>query len=207
MSLYQLDDVFTYQDANEIKMLWASVQEPDTDNVEVGEIWLNTLVNPPQLNRWNGAAWVVIGSTNFIKNNADDSFSGTLTSTKTSGAAIRFDNGDAMIGVHDGGNFTIKSGVDENNIIIKNNGGSRIAMADSGGIVSSISKKLIGETYTEDIVITLHQGGIFLSPASGVAVNMTSTGTVISGSTEFKTEVVIPLAAPAAPKNGSMWLV
>ncbi|MCK4588209.1 hypothetical protein KAT60_00140, partial [Candidatus Woesebacteria bacterium] len=48
---------------------------------------------------------------------------------------IEFDNGDAYITTHDGfGNFNIKSGVDDDNIIVAGTGGSHIKLDEAGGI-------------------------------------------------------------------------
>jgi len=60
MALFELDDVFTYQDANDIKRLWAATTEPTT-NLAAGEIWLDISTTPYQLKRYNGSTWDIIG--------------------------------------------------------------------------------------------------------------------------------------------------
>jgi hypothetical protein len=59
MAYYELDDVFGYQDANEIKKLWASVTAP----VEPGdgEVWLDTSLTPNRLKRYTANVWETIG--------------------------------------------------------------------------------------------------------------------------------------------------
>jgi len=64
MALYKVDQVFTYQDANDIKRLWASSTEPDLDTTTDGEIWLDTHTTPIKLKRRNSSKeenWDVIG--------------------------------------------------------------------------------------------------------------------------------------------------
>jgi len=76
MALYNLNDVFGYQDANEIKKLWASTDEP-TDAAQ-GEIWLDISTSPYWLKRRNNSdgqtaaeRWDTIGdvSSAMIKSN------------------------------------------------------------------------------------------------------------------------------------------
>ncbi len=57
MALFKLNDLFGYQDANEIKKLWASATAPT--NPEEGEIWLDTTLN--RIKRYVGSVWVIIG--------------------------------------------------------------------------------------------------------------------------------------------------
>jgi hypothetical protein len=66
MALFKLDDVFTYQDANEIKTLWAT-DEPltTTDPAADGEVRLDLNSNPLRLMRRNSThddGWEEIGS-------------------------------------------------------------------------------------------------------------------------------------------------
>lgn len=59
MAYFELDDVFGYQDANDIKKLWASDTAPS--DPAAGEIWLDTSVAPLKLKRYNGSGWDTIG--------------------------------------------------------------------------------------------------------------------------------------------------
>lgn len=59
MALFELDDVFTYQDANDIKRLWASNDAPSEPGS--GEVWLDLSVSPILLKRWNGSSWDALG--------------------------------------------------------------------------------------------------------------------------------------------------
>lgn len=59
MAFFELDDVFTYQDANDIKKLWASNDAPSDPGT--GEVWLDTLSSPKELKRYNGTGWDIIG--------------------------------------------------------------------------------------------------------------------------------------------------
>lgn len=63
MALYELDDVFGYQDANDIKRLWAAADDPDpqTTELDIGEVYLNVSTTPCQLKRYNGSDWEIIG--------------------------------------------------------------------------------------------------------------------------------------------------
>jgi len=55
MALFKLDQVFGYQDANDIKKLWASNTIPT--GAEEGEIWLDTSAATYKLKRYNGTGW------------------------------------------------------------------------------------------------------------------------------------------------------
>jgi hypothetical protein len=59
MGFFELDDVFTYQDANDIKKLWAGDTAPASPGS--GEVWLDTSATPNQLKRYNGSSWDTIG--------------------------------------------------------------------------------------------------------------------------------------------------
>lgn len=59
MAFFELDDVFTYQDANDIKKLWAGDTAPTDPGT--GEVWLDTSSTPIQLKRWNGSGWDIVG--------------------------------------------------------------------------------------------------------------------------------------------------
>jgi hypothetical protein len=59
MAFFELDDVFTYQDANDIKKLWAGDTAPTAPGT--GEVWLDTSSTPNQLKRYNGTSWDTIG--------------------------------------------------------------------------------------------------------------------------------------------------
>jgi hypothetical protein len=54
MALFELDDIFGYQQANDIKRLWASDTAPASPGT--GEVWMDTL-NGNTLKRWNGTSW------------------------------------------------------------------------------------------------------------------------------------------------------
>lgn len=54
MALFELDDIFGYQQANDIKRLWAGNTAPD--NPGDGEVWLDTSVTPIALKRYNNTA-------------------------------------------------------------------------------------------------------------------------------------------------------
>lgn len=59
MAFFELDDVFGYQDANDIKKLWAGDTGPgDPGN---GEVWLDISSSPHKLKRYNGSGWDTIG--------------------------------------------------------------------------------------------------------------------------------------------------
>ncbi|MCP5051873.1 MAG: hypothetical protein GY940_32195, partial [bacterium] len=59
MAFFELNDVFGYQDANDIKKFWADVTAPASPGT--GEFWLDTSVTPVQLKRYNGTDWDIIG--------------------------------------------------------------------------------------------------------------------------------------------------
>lgn len=59
MAFFELDDVFGYQDANDIKKLWAGDTAPTAPGT--GEVWLDTSSTPNQLKRYNGSSWDTIG--------------------------------------------------------------------------------------------------------------------------------------------------
>jgi len=193
MPLFKLDDVFTYQDANDIKKLWAANADPakaynpvteqyeDTGLYQDGEIWLDT-ANPPVyvLKRFNGTArdWESIADLSdiqlrdkvkdyFIRKDVDDTLTGTLTSTITNGTAMAFDNGHSSITVHDGfGNFNIKSGVDASNTIISTNGGSHLRMDEAGGMYLNVSDATLGSPFTATTSLAVTKTGVTINNES-----------------------------------------
>ncbi|MCP5051118.1 MAG: hypothetical protein GY940_28395, partial [bacterium] len=58
MAFFELNDVFGYQDANDIKKLWADSIAPGEPGI--GEVWLDTSSAPYQLKRYNGTDWDII---------------------------------------------------------------------------------------------------------------------------------------------------
>ncbi len=72
MSFFELNDLFGYQDANDIKKFWAAVTAPASPGE--GEVWLDISETPNLLKRYNGTAWVAI---------AGNSASDMLTLLKT----------------------------------------------------------------------------------------------------------------------------
>ncbi len=65
MALFQLDQVFSYQDANDIKKLWASATAPASPGD--GEVWLDISTTPYKLKRYksSNSTWETIaGMTN-----------------------------------------------------------------------------------------------------------------------------------------------
>jgi len=65
MALFQLDQVFSYQDANDIKRLWANASAPATPGD--GEVWLDLSTTPIKLKRYkssNGTWETIAGTTN-----------------------------------------------------------------------------------------------------------------------------------------------
>lgn len=88
----------------------------------------------------------------------DQSINGKLTVDEikiTPGEkAIEFDGGDDRITIHDGfGNFNFLSGVDHNNKIVKNPGGTRLSLYEKGAFILS--------TYTGDVDSSASIGSIF----------------------------------------------
>jgi hypothetical protein len=58
MAFFQLNDVFGYQYANDIKRLWANDNPPADPGV--GEVWLDTSVSPNRLKKYTGSTWDII---------------------------------------------------------------------------------------------------------------------------------------------------
>lgn len=266
MALFELDDIFAFQDANRMKTFWGMDTEPDPldpdlDDGEIylntgstpfqlkrydlagkkweniggvpsggtdpqtagstaGDLFLNTSTTPPKLKYFNGSTWTTVSEmadseilnavknvdgpgsgldadlldglheSSFIRNDADSTFTGVLTSTKTSGPVIKFDNGHSMITVHDGhGNLNIKSGVDENHLTIVNDGGSHLELNDFGEITLSVTTQPLGSTFTDDVFIKIYSGGI-----------------ILNGKTTANTQLVIPQSAPSVMADGSVWV-
>ncbi len=63
MALFQLDQVFSYQDANDIKRLWAHASAPA--NPGDGEVWLDLSTTPIKLKRYKSSVgtWETIAGT------------------------------------------------------------------------------------------------------------------------------------------------
>ncbi|MCP5102546.1 MAG: hypothetical protein GY950_04165 [bacterium] len=186
-----------------------------------GNLFLNTAATPPKLKRYNGSAWEEvcalsdseiltavknvdgtgsgldadtvdgIQASSLLRSDADDSFSGTLTSTIGTETVINFPNADSCITIHDGyGNFNFKSGVDDDNIVTTVDGGSHIYLAHSGYILAVTSVQPVDAAFSNDIYLYLHK----------------TTGITFKGPVTFATQLVIPTGTPSGPINGSIWL-
>ena len=90
----------------------------------------------------------------------------------TSETAIEFDNGEAIISIHDGfGNFNIKAGVDDDNRIVGVAGGSHIRMDDAGRIDLMIDESTgVGGAFSSPTYVRLDGGQISLT-SSVIVVN------------------------------------
>jgi hypothetical protein len=190
MALFELGDVFGYQDANDIKILWASPTAPADPGS--GEVWLDISTTPIQLKRYNGSSWETIGelpasdlltliktvdgsgsgldadkldgmeASQFMRGDTDCSFSGTLTSTIGGGPVIKFDNGGAMITVHAGmGNLSFQSGVNENQTITDGDGASHIRIDHTGKVKIAVSNEEEGNTFQENVYLEINPYGIY----------------------------------------------
>lgn len=128
-------------------------------------------------------------ASSLLRSDADDSFSGTLTSTIGTETVVEFNGADSRITIHDGsGNFNIKSGVDDDNIVTGVDGGSKIRLDHNDRIYCIISTAALGTTFTSDIYIYIDTTGInFYGPA-------------------ITDHLLLPLSAPADLANGSMWI-
>ncbi len=105
-----------------------------------------------RLKVWNGTSWV----------DAQPNFALSLISSLTSGAAINFDGGHSFITIHENGDFSIKSGVNELHKIVANNGGAQIEMSHDGILSLITSSALLNATFTDDLYFQLNKGiGIF----------------------------------------------
>jgi hypothetical protein len=267
MALFELDDIFGFQDANGMKTFWSTDSEPDpmdpdlddgeiylntgsvpyllkrfnftakkwetiggvpaggteplSGDSTVGDLFLNTNTTPPKLRYFNGTGWVTVSEMadseildavknvdgagsgldadlldglhggSFIRSDADDTFTGVLTSTIASGPVIKFDNGHSMLTVNDGsGDFNLKSGVDENHLTIVNDGGSHIEL-DQGGIITvAVTAQPMGSTFTDDVYVRIHR----------------TNGIILSGKTTVSTQLVIPQSQPSSLVEGSVWI-
>ena len=267
MALFELDDIFGFQDANGMKTFWGAESEPnpldpDLDDGEIylntgsvpyllkrfnltakkwetiggvpaggteplsgdstiGDLFLNTSTTPPKLKYFNGTDWVTVSEMadseildaikhvdgsgseldadlldglhgdSFIRCDADDTFTGVLTSTITNGPVIKFDNGHSMIAVHDGyPGLNILSGVDEDYLTIVNDGGSRIEVGHTGVITIAVTAQPMGSTFTDDVYIMINK----------------TNGITLSGNVYSQTQMIIPLSQPATLTDGSIWI-
>jgi hypothetical protein len=197
MALFKENDIFGYQEANEIKRLWANDSAPEAP--ELGEIWLDTTTSPCCLKRYNGSDWDVIENGSFIKKEGD-SFSGVLTCTDSYDDNIRFNNGTSFITSHDGyGNFNWKAGMDHDNIVVAGDGGAYITLAHSGSILFGVTDSAEGNAYVHKAYVQTHysSGIILYGSADGVTFNniVTATG-----------QMIMPTNQPGTVQEGSIWL-
>jgi len=102
---------------------------------------------------YRGSGYVGIGTA---------SPSAPLDIAATSETAIEFDGGHSVITVHDGfGNFNIKSGVDDDNIITANTGGSYIRLDHTGLISLTIDESTaVGGTFSPETTLSLDSGKV-----------------------------------------------
>lgn len=183
VTIKQLGSKLSYQDLNDIIKLFASATAPV--NPYDGQIWLDIAAGNvrPVLKRYDSATpgWQDVSpvggsgsgldadkvdslhASSFLRADANASFSGILTSTRT-GAVIKFDNGHSMITAMDSaGHLTIKSGVDENNLVTVSNGGSRICMNENGLIKLGVTTQAVGAAFADNVYLTIDATGIFIN--------------------------------------------
>lgn len=83
------------------------------------------------------------------------------------GHGIRFDNGDAFITTHDGfGNFNFLSGIDDDNVIVSNSGGTRLEMSDGGAFDFEIYSGSVGSVGSEEASLSLTASQLDLTGAN-----------------------------------------
>ncbi|MCP5102553.1 MAG: hypothetical protein GY950_04200 [bacterium] len=106
MGLFELDDIFGFQDANDIKTFWPAGSDPDPQVVDLddGEIYLNTSSAPYQLRRYNssGIKWETVGG---VPDGTQDPAAATSTAgdlflnTTGSPPKLKYFNGTAWVTV------------------------------------------------------------------------------------------------------------
>ncbi|MCP5103803.1 MAG: hypothetical protein GY950_10515 [bacterium] len=169
----------------------APAPDPDPGDSMEGELFLDTSTSPPQLKCYNSGAWVTVTGESYLRDDQDDTFTGALTSTKTSGAVFKFDNGHSIIAVdHGAGLLKINSGVDENDLTYVNDGGSQIRMAESGGITIAVSTAALGTPFSD------------LN-----SIKVDGTGIIFQGTVYAQQQLILPQSEPGSPGEGSLWMV
>jgi hypothetical protein len=206
MALFKLDDVFTYQDANDIKTLWPSTPEleaavipaNDYTDGEIGEVRLDLLSSPIRLKRRNSNGWEVIGEIT-----AQELLAKLLT-VSGSGSGLDADKLDGTEGssfVRNDQDNTVtgtlscpKSG----SVIVFDNGDSRITVHDGDGnlnIKSGVDEdyQIIGTDGGSHIRI-MENGEISLLASDSTtgstfavtnSLKVTQTGVTINGDTAW----------------------
>jgi hypothetical protein len=197
MALFKENDIFGYQEANEIKRLWANDTAPEAP--ELGEIWLDTTTTPCCLKRYNGSSWDPIENGSFIKKDGD-SISGVLTSTTTYDNLILFNNGSSFLTSHDGyGNFNWKAGVDHDHIIIDSDGGAYMTLAHSGSILCGVSNSTVGNAYAHTAYVQVHK-------TSGIILYGNYDGVTFNNPITVTGQLLMPVNQPTSVQEGSIWL-
>ena len=188
-----------YKDASEVWETIAAVRSgttepdpnPDPGDSREGELFFNTSTTPPQLKIFNSGAWEALEVEGYIRSDQDDTFTGILTSTKTNGAVLKFDNGHSMIAVNDSsGLLKINSGVDESDQIIVSDGGAQIRMDETGVITIATSTATMGSAFTDTVSVAINGSGI-----------------TMNGTLRVQNQILIPQSEPAGAGNGSIWMV
>lgn len=112
MALFELDDIFGYQQANDIKRLWAGGTAPE--NPGNGEVWLDTSVTPIALKRYNSTTelWEIFAGGIAVDS---DGNVGIGTDTPSSTLDIKASAEPALLIIDrtDGAAAQISSGVDK----------------------------------------------------------------------------------------------
>ncbi|MBN2329430.1 MAG: hypothetical protein JXR73_19980 [Candidatus Omnitrophica bacterium] len=143
----------------------------------------------------------LLGDENRVQANTDITTSGNvgigtnspsapLDISVTTETAIEFDNGDALITIHDGfGNFNFKSGVDDDNIITRGAGGSHIRMDDTGAIYLTIDESTaVGGTFSKTAELVVDAGRVSIEPqlyvngSTGIGTTSPRAGLDVAGS-------------------------
>ncbi|MCP5102547.1 MAG: hypothetical protein GY950_04170 [bacterium] len=126
----------------------------------------------------------------LLRSDDNGTFSGTLTSTIGTETVINFPNADSCITIHDGyGNFNIKSGVDDDNIVTGVDGGSHIRIDHTGRIYCHTTTAALGQAFVNNISFSVQTTGIYCT-----------------GPVTVTTQLVIPTSTPSGLINGSIWL-
>ncbi|MCP5050977.1 MAG: hypothetical protein GY940_27685 [bacterium] len=178
MALFQLDDVFTYQDANDIKKLWAGTTAPTTPGT--GEVWLDTASAPYKLKRYNGADWDIIAGGVTVDTDGQVGIGTTpsyplhVSTDNTTNASILLERTDGATAIVTGGNSGVNIGSQTDNPVrFVADGDTKMVIESNGNIGIGTSTP----AYTMELVRATENAQLAATRTGGPTTMISSTGT------------------------------